>query len=105
MKVKVAAMGLVLAGCVGLLACGDDDSEADENAAEATCEIMATIEGPDDITLQKLDDLLAVAPPEIESELQLIRDEVGSNGAGAYENPEVGAAFEEVGGFEERTCS
>lgn len=92
---------VALAGVAVMGACGDD---GDEDSIAATCEQMETIEGPDDVTVERLNDLLEVAPDRIEDDIRLIRDRVEEEGEAAYEDEEVGAAFERVGAFEEQEC-
>lgn len=93
---------LALVGTVALGACSDDD---DQDAIAATCEQMEAIEGPDDVTVERLDNLLEVAPDEIEDDIRLIRDRVEAEGEAAYDDEEVGAAFQRVGAFETRSAS
>lgn len=93
------AAAAALAGSVLLGACGDGGGDL-----VATCERMAAIEGPDDITVERLDDLLAVAPEEVEDDIRLVRDRLAADGEAAFEAEEVGAAFERIGAFEEREC-
>lgn len=94
---------LAVVGGLVLGACGDDDDSGEADLA-ATCELMSTIEGPEDITVEKLDELLDVAPDKIEDDVRLIRDRLDEVGEAAYEEEEVGAAFERVGTFEEQEC-
>lgn len=94
---------LALVGGMVLGACGDEDDAGGEDLA-ATCELMDTIEGPDDVTVEKLDELLEVAPDRIEDDVRLVRDRLDAVGEDAYEEEEVGAAFERVGSFEEAEC-
>jgi len=105
MKGHCVAVGVVLGALMTLSACGDDETKSDGASVEKTCEVMATMEGEDDITVENLDKLLAVAPAEISEHVSLVRDEVAANGAAAYDNPEVVEAFEAVGAFEQSNCA
>jgi hypothetical protein len=84
-----------------LVACGDDDGKDD---LAATCELMGGISGPEDVTVEKLDKVLETAPEAIEEDVSLIRARVDRDGDAAYEDEEVGAAFERVGAFEADEC-
>lgn len=90
----VIVSSLLLSGCA--------DDGGDDLAA--TCEQMATIEGPEDITVERLDALLAVAPDAIATDIQLVRDRLAAEGEAAYDDDDVGAAFERIGGFEDQEC-
>jgi hypothetical protein len=96
------SIGAVVVLVVALLgACGDDDDGED---LAGSCDLMADIAGPEDVSVEKLDDLLAIAPNEIEDDVRLIRDQVDADGETAFENEEVGVAFERVGSFEADEC-
>lgn len=97
------AVTLTGAAALTLAGCGDDE-EVGGDDLEATCEMMSTMEGPDDITVERLDELLQVAPDQLEVDVRMIRDRLAEVGEAAYEDEEVGSAFERVGTFEEEAC-
>ena len=101
-----ASLTIISVGLIG--ACGDDDDDNGAVDLEATCEILAGIEAGEDIsdeTLDDLDALIEVAPDEIKASVQTVRDAFEEQGEAAFDDPEVGTAFETVGTFEERECS
>lgn len=97
-----------LAISVGLLgACSDDEGDDSAGDVEATCEILAGIDPGEDIsddTIDDLDALIEVAPDEIVASVQTVRDAFAEQGAAAFDDPEVGTAFETVGTFEGEQC-
>ena len=104
MGTRIAAAVLVIVGGSLVAACGDDDNGGESSVA-ATCKIMATIEGGEDLDTAKLDELLAVAPSSIADDVRLVRDALAKDGLAAYDDPAVVEAIGTVGEFEEASCS
>jgi hypothetical protein len=96
----IAAGLLVVSVSMGIT----DDGSATVDLA-ATCALLDGISGPDDITADKLDALIAAAPDGAAPSLRTVRDRFAAVGEAAFEEPAVGAAFETVGAFEEAECS
>lgn len=91
----------VLAAACGGAAAVDEGGSGD---LAAMCGLMADIQGPEDVTVESLDALLGVAVDEVREPIQFIRDALAEDGVAAFEDPEVGTRFEQVGTFEGMEC-
>jgi hypothetical protein len=104
---RVVGVGAVLLAGGVLGACSDDeDSSAGD--VEATCALLADITSGEDITdetLGQLDDIIEVAPEEVAASVTTVRDAFAEDGEAAFDDPEVGEAFEAVGAFESKECA
>ena len=99
-------VGLVFAGLIVVaLSMGITDDGSSTVDLAATCDLLDGISGPDDITADKLDQLITAAPDGAASSLRTVRDRFAAVGEAAFEEPAVGAAFESVGAFEAAECS
>jgi hypothetical protein len=100
-------VGLIVAGLavvalsMGVVSDGADASASDDLAA--TCDLLDG--GEDEITVESLDRLIAVAPDDVDASVRTVRDRFAAVGEAAFDEPVVGAAFEEVGAFEAEECS
>ena len=100
-------VGLIVAGLVvvavsmGVVSDGADTSASGDVAA--TCDLLDG--GEDDITVESLDRLIAVAPDSVVASIRTVRDRFAAVGEAAFDEPAVGAAFDRVGAFEAEECS
>ena len=100
-------VGLIVGGVVvvalsmGVVSDGADAS-APGNLA-ATCDLLDG--GEDDISVEGLDRLIAVAPDGVVASVRTVRDRLAAVGQAAFDEPEVVAAFGSVGAFESAECS
>jgi len=99
--------GLIVAGLVVVaLSMGITDEGADASASgdvAATCDLLDG--GEDDISVESLDRLIAVAPEAVATSVRTVRARFAAVGEAAFDEPAVGAAFESVGAFEAAECS
>jgi hypothetical protein len=106
---SLPGVGLVLAGVIVVaLSMGVLDEGAAASASgdlAATCGLFDEMSGEDDITVERLDRLIAVAPDSTIASIRTVRDRLVAVGPAAFDEPAVGAAFESVGAFEEAECS
>lgn len=99
--------GLIVAGLavvavsMGVVSDGADASASGDLVA--TCDLLDG--GEDDITVEGLDRLIAVAPDGVVASIRTVRDRLAAVGPAALDEPAVGAAFESVGAFEAAECS
>jgi len=102
-------VGLALAGLIVVaLSMGISDDGADASTSgdlAATCGLLDGMSGEGDITVDRLDQLIAVAPDGAVASIRTVRDRLVAVGPAAFDEPAVGAAFETVGAFEEAECS
>jgi hypothetical protein len=100
--------GLIFAGlAVVAVSMGVSDG-ADASASgdlAATCQLLDEMSGEDDINVDRLDRLVAVAPDGAIASIRTVRDRLAAVGPAAFDEPAVGAAFESVGAFEAAECS
>lgn len=100
-------VGLIVAGLVvvavsmGVVSDGADTSDSGDVAA--TCDLLDG--GEDEITVESLDRLIAVAPDDVASSVRTVRDRFAAVGEAAFDEPTVGAAFDRVGAFEAEECT
>lgn len=101
-------LGLIVAGLVvvavsmGITEDGTDAASASGDVA-ATCALLDG--GEDDISVESLDRLIAVAPDGVATSVRTVRDRFAAVGEAAFDEAAVGAAFESVGAFEAAECS
>jgi hypothetical protein len=93
---------LVVAVSLGVSDSGDASASAD---LAATCDLLDGMSGEGDITVDRLDQLIAVAPDGTVASIRTVRDRLVAVGPAAFDEPAVGAAFGTVGAFEEAECS
>ena len=96
----------LLAGvlAVSIAGCSSTSSAEESGDVQAMCALFDEVEGPQDITLDYLDDLLAVALADARPAIEEIRAAVASDGTDAFEDPEIAARFDEVGSYAGGTC-
>lgn len=100
-------VGLIVAGLVvvavsmGVVSDGADTSASGDVAA--TCDLLDG--GEDEITVESLDRLIAVAPDGVVASVRTVRDRFAAVGEAAFDEPAVSAAFDRVGAFEAEECS
>ena len=92
---------LVVAVSMGITDDGTDASASGDVAA--TCDLLDGAE--DDISVESLDRLIAVAPDGVAVSVRTVRDRLAAVGPAAFDEPTVGAAFDSVGAFEAAECS
>jgi hypothetical protein len=92
---------LVVAVSMGITDDGTDASASGDVAA--TCDLLDG--GEDDISVESLDRLIAVAPDGVAVSVRTVRARLAAVGPAAFDEPAVGAAFESVGAFEAAECS
>lgn len=91
----VAVVALLLAGC------GNDD-EGDEQSIVAYCELSRTLNEADrEPTEEELDQLVQLAPDEIQDEVATLVQAVES---GDFDDPEIAEADQALSSFEEEHC-
>ena len=84
----------------------DDGADASTSGdLAATCGLLDGMSGEGDITVDRLDQLIAVAPDGTVASIRTVRDRLVAVGPAAFDEPAVGAAFGTVGAFEEAECS
>ena len=100
--IGLIAAGLVLvAVSLGVFSDGAQSSKAGDLAA--FCELLDG--GEDNISVEQLDRIVAVAPATVAESVRTVRDRFAEVGEAAFDEPEVVAAFERVGAFEGEKCN
>lgn len=99
-------VGLIVAGlvlvAVSMGVVSDDAGNSGSGDVAATCGLLEG--GEDDISVESLDRLMAVAPDGVAASVRTVRDRFAAVGEAAFDEPAVGAAFERVGAFEAEEC-
>lgn len=95
----VVAGLVVVAVSMGVVSDGDASASGD---LAATCDLLDG--GEDDISVESLDRLIAVAPDGVVTSVRTVRDRLAAVGEEAFDEPAVGAAFDRVGTFEAAEC-
>lgn len=98
-------VGLIVAGLVVVAVSMGVVSDSDESASgdvAATCALLNG--GEDDISVESLDRLIAVAPDDVVASIRTVRDRFAAVGEAALDEPAVGVAFDSVGAFEAAEC-
>lgn len=101
---RLPGVGFMIAGLVIVaVSMGVGDSGSSESGdLAATCDLLDG--GENDISVESLDRLIAVAPDGVVGSVQTVRDRFAAVGEAAFDEPAVGVAFEKVGAFEAEQC-
>lgn len=98
-------VGFIVAGLVVVavsMGVVEDGGASDSGDVAATCDLLDG--GEDEISVESLDRLIAVAPDGVAASVRTVRDRLAAVGESAFDEPAVGVAFEEVGAFEAEEC-
>lgn len=96
-------VGLIVAGLVVVaVSMGVVSDDAGDGDVAATCGLLNDGE---DITVEGLDRLVAVAPDDIVASVRTVRDRFAAVGEAAFDEPGLIAAFESVEAFKAEECN
>lgn len=89
---------------MGVVSDGADASASPSGDLAATCGLLDGMSGEGDITLDRLDRLIAASPDGAVASIRTVRDRFAAVGQAAFDEPAVVAVFESVGTFEAAEC-